>query len=50
MSFISGPFSLMQGRFCGTAADVSVRRVVSFAPTNASGHPNEAFAAIPLRA
>jgi hypothetical protein len=34
------------GRFCGTAANVSVRQVVSFAPTSASGRTNEAFAAI----
>jgi len=39
-SFLAGV-----GRFCGKAADVSVRLVVSFAPTSASGHPNEMFAA-----
>ena len=33
MGFTSAPFSLVRGRFCGTAANVSVRQVVSFAPT-----------------
>jgi len=37
---------LVRGRFCGTAANVSVRLVVCFAPTSARGHPNETFAAI----
>ena len=46
MGFTSAPFSLVRGRFRGTAANVSVRLVVSFAPTSASGRPNEAFAAI----
>ncbi len=32
------------------AADVSVRQVVSFAPTSASGRTNEAFAANDARA
>ena len=41
-------FSLVRGRFCGTAANVSVRQVVSFAPTSASGQPNETFAAISM--
>jgi hypothetical protein len=48
MGFTSAPFSLVRGRFCGTAANVSVRQVVSFAPTGASGRPNEAFAAISM--
>jgi|SRR5690349_15981432 hypothetical protein len=50
MGFTSAPFSLVRGRFCGTAANVSVRQVVSFAPTSASGRPNETFAAISMRA
>jgi hypothetical protein len=48
MGFTSAPFSLVRGRFCGTAANVSVRQVVSFAPTSASGRPNETFAAISM--
>ena len=48
MGFTSAPFSLVRGRFCGTAANVSVRQVVSFAPTSASGQPNETFAAISI--
>jgi hypothetical protein len=45
-SFTGDSASLVWGRFCGTAANVSVRQVVSFAPTSASGRTNEAFAAI----
>jgi hypothetical protein len=36
---------LVKSRLGGTAANVSVRQVVSFAPTNASGRTNEVFAA-----
>jgi hypothetical protein len=36
---------LVQSRLGGTAANVSVRHVVSFAPTSASDCTNEAFAA-----
>jgi len=46
-SFTGDFLSLVWGRVCGTAANVSVRQVVSFAPTSASGRTNEAFAAIP---
>jgi hypothetical protein len=42
--------SLVSSRFGGTAANVSVRQVVSFAPTSASGRTNEAFAANPAGA
>jgi hypothetical protein len=45
VDFTGGIPPLVQGRLGGTAANVSVRQVVSFAPTSASGRTNEAFAA-----
>ena len=46
MGFTDGMVPSVQGRLGGTAANVSVMQVVSFAPTSASGRTNEAFAAI----
>ncbi|HKS86888.1 MAG TPA: hypothetical protein VJR71_15515 [Pseudolabrys sp.] len=45
--FIGNSMLPVRGRFCGAAANASVRQVVSFAPTSASGRTNEVFAAIP---
>ena len=44
--FIDDYPSSVRSRFCGAAANASVRQVVSFAPTSASGRTNEVFAAI----